>query len=449
MNKVLLGAGTLGLVALASITTFKFEPYASDAPARAATPVASVPEPQPAPGRIDTRLLDERLTRLMADPSMVGLGIAVIEGGKVRYLKGFGETLHGSGQPVGPDTVFRWASVSKGVASTMVALLAEDGKLSLDDPISARARSLRLAGGGESKARVRDLLAHRTGLHSNANDSKLEDGYDARWLRGTLHEVPLICPPASCHAYQNIAYDAASEMVEGATGKPFEDVLTERLFRPLGMASASATSAGLVRTGDWARAHVGGDAPQARPIDETYYRVPAAGGVNSSTRDIARWLLAQMGRAPRILSPTLLRTVHQPSVITPGEVRRLGRYERLSNARYALGWRVYDYAGRKVVGHRGGIDGYRANILFDPALQSGVAVLWNSHSRKPTALQFEVMDMIYALDRRDWLELDTPVVPPAVAATPVMPAQAGILAPEDANLSAPSEPRPQPVQGRR
>ena len=80
--------------------------------------------------------------------------------------------------------------------------------------------------------------------------------------------------------------------------------------------------------------------------------------------------------------------------------------ERLSEPQYGFGWRSYDYAGHRIVGHRGGVAGYRSLILFDPQLQSGVVAMWNSNAGQPGGLEFEVMDMLYRLPFRDWLELD-------------------------------------------
>ena len=73
---------------------------------------------------VDYRLLDARLRQLMTRPAMVGLAVGVVENGRITFLQGYGETLKGSGDPVTPDTVFRWASCSKGVAATMVAKLS-------------------------------------------------------------------------------------------------------------------------------------------------------------------------------------------------------------------------------------------------------------------------------------------------------------------------------------
>jgi len=135
--------------------------------------------------------------------------------------------------------------------------------------------------------------------------------------------------------------------------------------------------------------------------------VPAAGGVNSDIKDMTLWMLAQMGEMPAVLGPQLLATIHAPRVATPGERSRLRKFlERLKDPHYGYGWRSYEYAGHHIVGHRGGVNGYRSLILFDPTMKSGVVALWNSNTFQPGGLEFEVMDMLYGLEFRDWMELD-------------------------------------------
>jgi beta-lactamase class C len=370
-------------------------------------PIALIDVPRLGAGRIDYRRLDQRLQRLVAEEEMAGIAVAVIEGGKINFLKGYGETVGNSGDKVTTKTVFRWASVSKGLAATMVADLAAQGKLSLDDPIARWAPSLKLPGRGEYKATVADVLSHRVGLPKNAYDDRLEDGDDAKQLRSSFAEVAPVCAPGTCTSYQNIAFDAASEIVERVTGLPYEAAVRARLFGPLGMTNASVSRDGLVGAKSWARPHVGKGHPLEVP--DAYYRVPAAGGVNSSIYDFALWLRAQMGGVPRVLSPELLDTIHRPRVATPVEQRRVRRFrDRLRDASYGLGWRDYDYMGHHVVGHLGGVRGHRALILFDPELRTGVAALWNSASSQPVGLEMEVMDMVYGLPFEDWLRLEDP-----------------------------------------
>lgn len=355
---------------------------------------------------VDYRLLDNRLRRLMTKPAMVGLAVGVVENGRITFLQGYGETLAGSGQPVTPQTVFRWASVSKGVAATMVAKLAEQGKINLQAPVVNYAPDLKLPNGNEYRASVADLLSHRLGLYRNAYDNKLEEGQDPSLLRRTLGALNATCAPGTCWSYQNVAYDASSEIVSRVTAMPYEQAVGHYLFNPIGMASGSVSMAGLQANASWARPHGPGGKPL--PMVDTYYKVPGAGGVNSNIKDMSLWMLAQMGARPDVLDARLLDTIHAPLVKTPTERGRLRKFlERLGTAWYGFGWRSYDYAGHRIVGHRGGINGYRSLILFDPAKKSGVVALWNSNASQPGGLEFEVMDMVYHLPFRDWLELDT------------------------------------------
>jgi beta-lactamase class C len=365
------------------------------------------------PSTIDYKRLDERLQRLIAEPSMVGMAVAVVENGQLRFVKGYGVTAAGSNEPVTPQTIFRWASVSKGVAADMVAKLAGEGKLSLYEPVAKYSASLRLPGGNENRATVSDLLSHRLGLFAHANDSKLEDGMDPRLLRSELAQLNAICSPGTCWSYQNVAYDAASEVVEKVTGKSYQQAVREQLFLPLGMNSATLTRDGLVTARSWARPHRGGKTSKPVEVTDFYYRVPAAGGVNSSIVDLARWMQAQMGEDPEILSGKVLASVQSPRANTPGEMGRMRKFrERLTKATYGLGWRIYDYAGHTIVGHRGGVTGYRSLVMFDPASKSGVVALWNSSTAQPGGLEFEVMDMIFRLPFKDWLEVDGKNGPP-------------------------------------
>jgi beta-lactamase class C len=363
---------------------------------------------------VDYELLDARLQKLMQRPTMVGLAVGVVENGRITFLKGYGETLAKSGEPVTPETVFRWASLSKGVAGTMVAVLAEKGRVDLDAPIARYQTTLRLPNQSERRATVSHLLSHRLGIYRNAYDEKLEEGIDPRAIRREIGSLSLVCQPGTCWNYENVAYDASAEIVQQVTGKAFDHAVRQRLFDPLGMTSANMTRDGLMSARSWARPHSAGR--REMEISDAYYRVPAAGGVNSNIKDLAVWMLAQMGEMPGVISPRVLNALHTPLVKTANERRRLHMPpDPLKEAWYGYGWRTYDYGGHRIVGHRGGVDGYRSLILFDPEKKSGVVALWNSNTNQPGGLEFEVMDMILHRPFRDWLKIDSLGAPTPIA----------------------------------
>ena len=361
---------------------------------------------------VDHERLDQRLNKLMKTDAMVGLAVAVIEDGEITFAQGYGVTHYG-GSAVSTDTVFRWASLSKGVASTAAVKLASENKLSLTDKLSSFATTIRLPGQGERRGTIENVLSHMVGIVPNAYDLKLEDGGNPAEIRRSLGKLKAMCPVGECHTYQNVAFDAVAEIVEDVEGKPFTQVVEEALFQPLQMLSASYGRDALRASYSWARPHRKRRAdigPILKSVKLPYYKVPAAGGANGSILDLAKFAKAQMGLNSDVLDQALLTELHTPRVYTKreqsGMSRRYGGQVR--DARYALGWRVYKYgeAGHRVVGHRGAVEGYRSLMLFDPERNSGVVALWNSNARNPVGVQFEVMDMIYGLPAQDWMKVD-------------------------------------------
>jgi beta-lactamase class C len=339
---------------------------------------------------------------MMADPSMQGLAIAVVENGRLSFVRGYGLTAPEDGEKVDADTIFRWASLSKTVASTLSARLARDGAFSLDDPLGRFGTSLRLPGDAQNTLTVAQLLSQRTGLPRNAYDGWLEGGRDPRMIRQSLAAVAPQCPPATCHTYQNVAYDTIHEVVETATHRSYADEARQRLFTPLGMTSATIGIDGLRQAEHWARPSRGG---RPLPLVDAYYRIPAAAGVNSDIVDLARWMQAQMGQAPAVLPAEVLAEIQRPRVKTgrPYGNSPLGR--SLEHPGYGLGMRSFGYKGHGLIGHSGAVDGYRSTMMFDPATKTGVVMLWNSEASLPFKLQAEVFDLYYHLPFTDWLQL--------------------------------------------
>ena len=364
-------------------------------------------------GRVDYRRLDQQLTAMMQRPETAGLAVAVVEDGNIRFVHAYGFADRSTGAKVTTDTLFRWASVSKTVTGILATDLDKAGKLDLDEPVGRWQTSLRLPGGAEQRLTFADLLSQRTGLPKNAYDERLEAGENPADLRGKFADVAPQCPPASCHTYQNIAFDAASEIVREVANRPFANEASERLFRPLGMASARYGMSGLTGAKHWARPH---KHDQLRPLKEAYWRVPAAAGVSSNITDFAKWMQAAMGLRPDILPDDVTRRVRQSRVATDrlysGELAAA-----LTGPGYGLAMRSFTYEGRTYYGHSGAVDGYRATMIFDPEEKLGVVAMWNSNWGIPFRIPFAVFDSYHKNKMRNWLDLsDVPrpetVIPP-------------------------------------
>ena len=354
-------------------------------------------------GRIDYVTLDRQLAEMSQRSEMAGLAVGIVEEGELRFVRSYGVVDRSTNVPVTLETVFRWASVSKTVAGTLAATLSNEGLVDLERPVARFQTTLRLPEGAERRLSFEQLLSQQTGLTKNAYDEKLEEGGDPRLLRASLATAPLQCQPGSCHTYQNIAFDAASEILAQASKRSYTDAVSERFFLPLGMKSANFGMAGLTGAKDWARPHNG---RTVRTLKESYWRVPAAAGVESNIVDFVRWMQATMGDRPDVLSESALRIAQSPRVNTAriygGELRQAN-----SDARYGLGWRRFKYEGSQLYGHSGAVDGYRATMIFDPATRTGVVAMWNSNWGTPYRIPFAVLDSYHQRIDSRWLELDT------------------------------------------
>lgn len=379
------------------------------APARATR--APPPMRSPSPDiTSEARQVEALAGQLVQQKNLPGLALAIVQNGKVVTLRGFGLTGAPGGQAIGTDTVFRLASLSKAFAATLSAQLVAEDAMNWDTPIINQLPAFKLRDYASAKTvTVRDILSHRVGLTHNTYDRDLENDAPFPLLAERLSDAPMACTPGDCYAYQNVAFSLVGDLVFAATGDFYSHQVEKRIFHPLGMYNSTYGREGLEGSASWARPHVRGRGGwvAVRP-KESYYRVPPAAGVNSSIHDMAQWLIAQSGHRPDVLTPDELNQIHTPQVSTPGEMRGAAwRRERVNHAYYAMGWRVYDYAGNTLLFHGGAVQGYRGLIGFLPDKDVGIVVLWNSESSAPSGLLPTLMDRVLNLPTHDWLGVET------------------------------------------
>jgi beta-lactamase class C len=369
--------------------------------------------------------LERAIDAAFASGDFVGLSVAVVRRGETALSKSWGVVEAGGAEKVTPETVFRIASLSKGVAASLAGVAMTEGLFSPDDAALPYAPGLALAGGAEKSLTLGHLLSHRTGLPPNAYDNLLEADVPVDEILPKYKGVKLICPVGKCYSYQNIAFDIVGRALSSVYELPYETLAAQRLFAPLGMTTASVGEEGLARHGNWARPHMrdrlvkGAEVfgPwRATRVKPAYYRTPAAGGVNASLLDMTLWLKAQMGGAPGVLSAETLALIHAPRVISPSESARIRSVSpRFKAAQYGFGWRLYNYGGAPVVSHSGTVDGYAAQIAFLPEQEVGIVLLSNARSRRIWRILPTFLDLELGLAREDWLELEDDASPVAGA----------------------------------
>lgn len=357
----------------------------------------------------DAASFEAMAEQLVQGHRVPGMAMAIVHDGRVLSARGYGVTDVVQPQPVDAHTVFRLASLSKAFAGTMAGLLVNDGSLRWDSHVSDSVPGFQLI--DEEYARqvtVTDLLSHRVGLEAyNAFDRDIERNAGYHQVVQKLAEAPMRCPPGECYAYQNVAFSLIGDVVFAASGTFYDQAVQRRLLEPLGMRDASLGLDGLRSSTRWARPHVrsrnGWVSLEPKP---TYYRLSPAAGVNASASDMAQWLLAQTGHRTDVLPAPLLATLHAPIIATPGQTHSGWRNARVNSASYALGWRVFDYAGEQVVYHAGAVQGYRGLIALLPGRDLGVAMLWNGESNVPSGMLPTILDRALGLPAQRWLDVD-------------------------------------------
>ncbi len=383
--------------------------HARHAPAAPATKVLADGQSVSTNAGIVARQFDRWLDGIESSSDVSGLAVAVVKDDKVLLERGIGYANASTREPVTANTVFRLASLSKAFATAMAAILVQDGMISWDTKIANVLPTFTLADVNASqKLTVRDILSHRVGLPHNTYDRMLEADEPYELLVTRLAEVPMACPVGDCYGYQNIAFSLIGDVTYAVTGDFFYHEVETHIFHPLGMDTATYGRDALEGTKSWARPHrrAGRGWIPFTP-NEAYYHVPPAAGVNASVRDMEQWLIAQMGGRPDVLSPVTLEALHTPLVATDRERSSTPwRRGRVLNAQYALGWRIYDYAGQTLIFHAGAVQGYRAMIAFLPKYRFGAVMLWNCESAAPSGLMPMLIDRYLGLPEVNWAGID-------------------------------------------
>jgi CubicO group peptidase (beta-lactamase class C family) len=321
------------------------------------------------------RGLDSYVDRALKDWQVPGVAIAVVKNDSVVFAKGYGVRELGKPDPVDARTLFAVGSTTKAFTAATLAMLVDEKKLRWDDPATRFLPTLQLNDPAATRElTVRDLLTHRSGLPRG----------DRIWYASglerdeVLRRVRFLKPSwtfRSTYGYQNIMFLAAGQVVHSASGKSWDDFVRERILTPLGM-RATNTSVTAIKPGDNAATPHAKLEDVVRPIAwRNIDNVGPAGSINSNVIEMAEWLRLQLGegshRGRKLLSDSVVKEMHTPQIIVRRSLEAEKLFPMTHLVAYGLGWSIRDYRGRKMIGHGGGIDGFRAEVGLIPKRSSG------------------------------------------------------------------------------
>jgi len=318
--------------------------------------------------------------QLVADRNYPGAAFAIVTREGIQRIATVGYTSTAARRPIDQQTTFRLASVSKPFAAELVGLLVQDGALDWEDPVSRYVPGFRVDG-DVTQIRIRHLLGQSTGLIPHAYDNLLEDGKSMDYIWKKMSDLPYLCAPGRCYGYQNSVFSLVEPVVAQVTSSEYSALVEERIFKPLDMTTASVGYDAFVSNPNHAEPHAKrGRGWKTIAVLPNYYRAAPAAGVNASILDMGKWLQAQLGGKPEVISPALLRELSAPRVKTRRETYRKEWKNIISDAHYGLGWRVYQLGDEQLVYHGGWVSGFRADVAFSPKYDLGIAVLINAES---------------------------------------------------------------------
>ncbi len=282
--------------------------------------------------------VDDFVRKQLAASRVPGLSLAVIKDGTVVKVAGYGFADLEARIPAQPDTVYKIGSVSKQFIATGIMLLAQDGRLTLDDPI---ARYLKDAPPSWSPITIRHALTHTAGLVRESPSfapTRIQSDAD---LIAAVYPLPLRFEPGQKWEYSNVGYFILADIIRVVGGRAWPEFLRDRVFAPVEMSSTWPTNT-RAEVHKRAVGYTGND--NSRRADD-WPALRASGAFLSTVLDLAKWD-AQLSTT-RILHADSRRQMWAPVRLKDG-----------TTAPYGFGWHIDTWSGRARIRHGGGLPGF-------------------------------------------------------------------------------------------
>ena len=340
----------------------------------------------------DLKALDAYIADALISFDQPGLAVGIVKDGQLVFAKGYGKLDIDKPEPVTPNSVFYCASISKAFTACAIGLLADEGKLSFDDPVRKHLPAFRTPDPFiTEQMTVADLLCHRAGWGTFDGDLLwYGTSYSQDEILARHASEPFTYPFRTQFGYSNLMYIAAARVVEQVSGMSWDQFIATRIFKPLGMERSRVETADLSGLSDVALPHVrkGQDpkSPQKSMPYQALRGADGACGVLSTVNDLAKWdaMWADEGKAndKAFLSQASYNRI--TAMHLPMGGRRDGA---------ALGWFLESDHNETVITHSGGMPGFILNHAVVPDKDLAVICLGNGESYSVFAITAEILDL--------------------------------------------------------
>ncbi|WP_298903265.1 serine hydrolase [uncultured Psychroserpens sp.] len=359
----------------------------------------------------DKRLkgVEKELNKILEATNAPGFAVAVVEGDKIVYAKGFGYRDYENKIPVDANTLFAIGSSTKAFTSSILGLLRADEKLSFDDNPRTHIPELEFYNNDmNNNIIIKDLMRHSTGLPRHDGSWYYFPTHDKDSLLARIkHQEPFTGIRQQWY-YNNFGFLAQGVIAERITGKSWEDNIKDYFFVPLDMNRSNATIAEMKSSSN---AALGYELKKGNVISKMdYYDIAGmspAGSINSSVNDMSKWLITWINdgkyKGEDIIPESYINEALSSQMVvganTPDD-----KFPDIHFANYGYGWFLQSYKGHYRVEHGGNINGFSANVAFFPSDKIGIVVLTNQNgSAVPSLVRNTISDRMLNEERSDWI----------------------------------------------
>ena len=358
----------------------------------------------------DKRLkgIEKKFNAILENTKAPGFAVAIVEGDKIIYAKGFGYADYENKVAADANTLFAIGSSTKAFTSSLLGLLRGDDKISFNDNPRKHVPELEFYNDDMNNGIIiKDLMRHKTGLPRHDGAWYFFPSYDKDSLILRLkHHEPFTGLRQQWY-YNNFGFLLQGVITEKLSGKSWEENIEEKFFKPLGMNRSKTTISGMKESSNKAYGYT---LDADRNIEKTdYYDIAGmspAGSINSSVNDMSQWLITWINKGKykdqQIIPEDYIKEAMSSQAVVASGVPS----DELPNVHfvnYGYGWFLHSYKGHYMVEHGGNIDGFSASVGFYPSDKIGVVVLANQNgSAVPSLVRNTVADYMLNVEKTEW-----------------------------------------------
>lgn len=344
----------------------------------------------------------EQIMNMMNVP---GAAVSLVVDGEVVLKKGYGMRNVEKVLPVTTDTLFPFGSVTKSMTAFLLGQLVDEGLIDWDDPVSDHIPYFKLKDPITTyNITIRDFLTHVTG-YARHDGLWYNETYERSDVIRRLRYLEPISRLRENFLYHQVGYTVAGHVAECVKDKPYEDLLKEYIFKPLGMDNTLMCINEMTKKNDYSQGY-------RQKNKEVYsvdyldpYSIAPAGGMISDIEDITKWLLCVRKFGGGLVEEDTFREMITPHVVASLATKpEYELHDIIQMEAYGLGWMIVSYRGHLLVFHGGNIEGFSSVVLLMPHHDIALSVVCNKHMCPlPFFFGIFMIEQLLDLDPLDWL----------------------------------------------